>query len=340
MARPIGVGIIGMGFIGRTHAKAFADAATDECACELRAVCDPNEERRAGRGDASGNLGGSDVEWAFDPLRVRSYERAADLLADDGVDLVCVCTPTDTHVDLAIRALEAGKHALVEKPVAIRSAEVERLMHAAAGSDRVVIPAMCVRWWPGWSDLKRMVDDGRYGRVLHARFERLGAAPGWSSDFYGDESRSGGAVFDLHVHDADFARYLLGMPHAVFSSGGRSHIHTLAVYSDGVSVSVEGGWVNDPSFEFRMAYRVEFERAAVTFDSRRSPAMRIHRGGTIDEPDIGTRSGFDEQARAVCSSLHGNSEHGFPTLADALAVTRLIEAELESAASGRVVALG
>jgi len=204
-----------------------------------------------------------------------------------------------------------------------------------------VIPAMCVRWWPGWSDLTDMVGDGRYGALRHARFERLGGPPQWSGDFYGDESRSGGAVFDLHVHDADFVNHLLGMPEAVFSRGGRSHIHTLAIYPGGPSVSIEGGWVSDRSFPFRMRFIAEFERAVATYDSRRAPAMQIHTDGEIQQPDIGSRTGFDEQARAVCAALaDGINERGLPTLADALAVTRLIEAELESAAHGRVVSVG
>lgn len=340
VAEPLGIGIVGMGFIGQTHARAFSGAASDGAPCRLRAVCDPDPDRRSGLCIASGNLDASRSAALFDPGDVRGYSDAADLMEDEAVELVCVCTPTDTHVDLAIRAIDAGKHVLIEKPIAISTSEIERLCAHAAGSDRLVIPAMCVRFWPGWSDLKAMVEDGRFGAVLHARFERLGGPPQWSPDFYADASRSGGAVFDLHVHDADFVRYLFGEPASVFSTGDRSHIQTQAIYPNGPAVSIEGGWLNDASFPFRMAFTVEFERAVVSFDSRRDAPLEIHSDGAVRRPLLGGQTGFDEQARAVCAAIRGPaSAETMPTLADALGVTRFIEAELRSAASHQVVSL-
>lgn len=341
MAEPIGIGIIGMGFIGQTHARAFHDAARNGAPCAVRAVCDPNPDRRSGVASDGGNLTPSTSdERLFDPERVNGYDNADELLADDSVDLVCVCTPTDTHVDLAIRALDAGRHVLVEKPVATSSAEIRRLLDRVESVDRLCIPAMCVRYWPGWSDLIEMVTDARFGRVLHARFERLGSPPTWSRDFYADANRSGNAVFDLHVHDADFVHLLFGRPAALRSYGDDRHILTQCDYPDIPSVSIEGGWLNDASFPFRMAYAVEFERAVVTFDSRRDRPLHIHTGGELTTPDIGTRTGFDEQARAICPGLLGYpSAPTLPTVTEALRVTEFIEAERESASIGRRVPL-
>ncbi|MFG0292554.1 MAG: Gfo/Idh/MocA family protein [Phycisphaerales bacterium JB050] len=337
MSDPLRIGIIGMGFIGQTHARAFRDAAADGYPCRLRAVCDPDPERLTGLDTASGNItSGSTAAQLFDPDTIATYNHADQLLADDQVDLVCVCTHTDSHVDLAIRALNANKHVLVEKPVATTCTAIERLIERADRSDRLVIPAMCVRSWPGWSHLKQCIEDDRYGRVVHARFERLGGPPQWASDFYADANRSGGAIFDLHVHDADFAMHLFGPPQSVFSTGSRAHIQTLAIYPDGPKVSIEGGWLNDPSFPFRMTYTVEFERAVVTFDSRRDHPMEIHTGGETQRPDIGSSTGFDQQARAICSALtRGQNQQTLPTLRETLAVTKFIEAELVSTESGR-----
>lgn len=339
MTSPVGIGIIGMGFMGQTHTRAYVAAAAAGSPCVLRAVCDRDADRRAGIGTASGNMRtGQPEERLFDSGTVRGYADPDELLADDTVGLVSICTHTDTHVDLAIRALDAGKHVLVEKPVAVTVPAIERLLERSEKSDRLCVPAMCVRHWPGWADLRAMIRSSKHGRVVHARFERLGAPPAWAGDFYTDASRSGGAIFDLHVHDADFAMSLFGRPVAVSSIGDDHHIATQMRYPDGPAVATEGGWLNDRSFPFRMAFTVEFERAVVAFDSSRDPVMTLHAGGearVIDLPDL---AGYDTQARAVVSAaVTGAGRAELPTIADALGVTRLIEAERASAASGRTV---
>ena len=341
VADTLGIGIIGMGFIGQTHARAFRDAARDGVPCAIRAVSDPNPDRRSGLASDAGNLGaGGEEDQLFAPAVVALSDDPEELLAAGGVDLVCVCTPTDTHVDLAIRALDAGKHVLVEKPIATSNAEVRRLFERAATADRRCIPAMCVRFWPGWSDLREIVEDRRFGDVLHARFERLGSPPAWSSDFYADPNRSGNAVFDLHVHDADFVQHLFGRPRAVRSRGDDRHIVTQCDYDRISSVTIEGGWLNDASFPFRMAYSVEFERAVVTFDSRLEQPMHIHAAGEHTTPDIGSGTGFDQQARAICAVLLGGASAAvLPTVAEALTVTEFIEAERESASQNRLIEL-
>jgi len=339
MTSPLGIGIIGMGFIGQTHTRAFLAAEADGLACQLRAVCDTNPDRRAGVTIAEGNLAsGVSTDRLFDPRTVTSYTEASHLLADPAVDLVCICTHTESHVDLAISALDAGKHVLVEKPVATTSAQVHRLDRHAAASALRCIPAMCVRHWPGWSDLAAIVGSGEYGKALHARFDRVGAPPTWASNFYADASRSGNAIFDLHVHDADFAIHLFGRPDQVNALGDDRHIVSQLRYQQGPAVILEGGWLNDSSVPFRMAYCVEFERAVVAFDSARNPPAIIYAGSSARSLPISPRTGFEEQARSVTRSLTGDPEApSLATIAEALAVTRLIEAEQASAATGSPV---
>lgn len=339
MSEPIGIGVIGMGFMGQTHARAYLDAASTGSPCELRAVCDRDPNRRTGLATGTGNIrAGESGDRLFDPNLVRGYADPEELFADPTVGLVSICTHTDTHVDLAIRALDAGKHVLVEKPVAVTAPDIRRLADRAARSDRLCVPAMCIRHWPGWSDLRDMVADQRHGRVVHARFERLGAPPAWAGDFYADQSRSGGAIFDLHVHDADFALSLFGMPASVSSIGDAHHIATQMHYPGGPAVATEGGWLSDRSFPFRMAYTVEFERAVVAFDSSRDPVMTVHADARATPFELPTQNGYDTQARSVVHAVANGAGRGdLPSLRDAMAVTSLIEAERQSAQSGRPV---
>ncbi|MEO0631512.1 MAG: Gfo/Idh/MocA family oxidoreductase, partial [Planctomycetota bacterium] len=204
VADRVRVGIVGFGFMGRTHASAYRWAAEHaKLPVEITMVAD-------GRGEAAfdatgGNIGDDDM-----PIRasdVRTVTDARELFASDDVDLVSICTPTDTHVDLAIAALEASKSVLVEKPVATSTDAIERLAVAAdaarSTSGVTCSPAMCMRFWPEWAWLKSTIESGELGPVHSASFSRLGAAPAWSG-FYADESVSGGAILDLHVHDVDF----------------------------------------------------------------------------------------------------------------------------------------
>ena len=110
----IGVGVIGLGFMGRMHIGAYSAAP----GCGLVAVCDQDPARLGGEATEDGNLAGG-ASRLFDPETVRGYTSAEEIFADDGVQLISICTHTTTHVDLAIAALEAGKHVLVEKPVAL-----------------------------------------------------------------------------------------------------------------------------------------------------------------------------------------------------------------------------
>ena len=75
-----------------------------------------------------------------------------------------------------------------------------------------------MRFWPGWSWLKTAIEDGRYGKVLAARFRRVSGPPGWSKGTYFKGAESGGALLDLHIHDTDFIQFLFGRPTSVFSA--------------------------------------------------------------------------------------------------------------------------
>ncbi|RMH24370.1 MAG: gfo/Idh/MocA family oxidoreductase [Planctomycetota bacterium] len=333
MTKPIGIGIIGMGFMGQTHTRSFL--ADPSGAGSLVAVCDRDPDRRAGISSDAGNIG-SDLSGGrlFDPDEVVGYEDPEALFADPRIDLVSICTHTDTHIELAIRALRAGKHVLVEKPVATQPEQIEQLIREAESAGRICVPAMCMRHWPGWSDLRTLIDSKEFGTVTHARFERLGAAPRWSHGFYADESKSGGAIFDLHIHDVDMVCWLFGTPRQVRSIGSSRHVATQYVFKNGPSVQTEGGWLIDPSFPFRMSFIVEFEHAVAAFDSAAPQPMIIYAEGEPHPVSLPSTTGYDQQATAVLHAISTGELSRLPTLEDALAVTRVIHAERRSVLDG------
>jgi predicted dehydrogenase len=357
-ASPVRVGVIGLGFMGATHVAAYQAAAGAGYPCVLAAVCDRKESRRRGElWDVGGNAVSdmSEQKRAFDPQQVKGYETPQELLADDSIDLVSICTRTDTHVELAIEAVGCGKHVLVEKPVSLSVAEIERLRDAARAAGKHVMPAMCIRFWPQWAYLKARVDDGELGACRSATFQRLASAPNWSSSFYRDGSKSGGALFDLHIHDADFVRYCFGEPQSVCSAGrvgetgAVDHVTTAYHFSgtdrSGKSlpahVVAEGGWDQHPGFAFRMRYVAVFEKATLDYDLTREHPLLLCRDGKAEPVKVDALSGYDGQVRWLVERIVSGKARLADTrlLDDASAVTRLLAAEHESCRTRRPVAL-
>ncbi len=336
--KPINVGVIGLGFMGQTHLRCYQAADAAGYRNRLVAVCDSSPERRAGQAEASGNIATGEGA-AFDPKLVRAYAQPAEILADAEVELVSICTPTDSHADLAITALEAGKHVLVEKPVAVRSADVQRVADAARASDRLCMPGMCIRFWPAWSWLREQVVAETFGKVRSATFHRLASPPGWSSQFYTDDSRTGGALVDLHIHDADFVRWVFGDPESVVSAGSPGHLTTIYRYgSNGPGhVVAEGGWDHTPGFEFRMRYVVLFDRATADFDLGRNPQLLIARDGQREAIALDPITGYDGEIRHLLHTIATGQRELNATIDDAVAVARLLEAERESLRTERLV---
>lgn len=338
---PIGVGVIGLGFMGRTHLQAYLAAERAGFPCRVAAVADPHAERRAGEMTTAGNLGSIATERLFDPASVRGYEEPGDLLRDPEVQLVSICTYTDSHVELALQALAAGKHVLVEKPVALRSRDVQRLADAARGAGTVCMPAMCMRFWPGWDWLRDRVADRSLGRVRSATFQRMGAGPNWAADFYRDPQRSGGAMYDLHIHDADFIYWAFGKPKSVVSTGSLMHQTTLYRYEEpGLHVVAEGAWDLTPSAGFRMRFVVSFEQATAEFDVSKSPTLTVHtRDAGSMTPALPSYAGYDGEVRHLVTVLAEGRRDIGATLDEAVAVTEMLEAEVRSMESGEAVRL-
>jgi predicted dehydrogenase len=335
MTPPIGIGVIGLGFMGRAHIAAYQAAQAAGLPCRLIAVCDRSPESLKGQAQ-TGNLA------TGAPADLRGLDTFTDpsaLLADPRIAAVSICTPTDTHVDLALAALAAGKHILVEKPVAITAPEVRRVAQAASASGMLAVPGMVMRFWPGWDWLEGRIRDGTLGAVKSATFTRIGAGPSWSPEFYRDVSRSGGALVDLHIHDADIICWLFGRPRDVVSSGSIDHLTTTYRFEHGPPhIAAEGGWSFSPSAGFRMRYTVCFERATADWDMNRTPTLLIHGPSGTEAPTLPTLSAYEAEIRHFVRALAGEVPPR-ATMKDALTVAEVLDAERQSLATGAPVAL-
>lgn len=326
----IGVAIIGMGFMGWTHARAYLGADAAGFGCRLVSLCDPSPIHMASIGAISGNLDGGGVSQVELLAATKTTSSIDDVLNDPHVDLVSICTHTDSHVDLAIRALEAGKHVVVEKPIALSSAKAMRLVDAVEHTDRLCVPAMCMRFWPAWAWLKEQVDKKTFGEVRSAAFRRLGTVPTWARAFYSDNKRTGGALFDLHIHDVDFVTWCFGESSSVTSTGSLSHISTLFRFDHGPAhVVAEGGWDHAPGFPFQMRYTVVFDDATADFDINRPDQLLLYREGSSSVVRVDAGTGYDGEVRHMLSLIGHRSDgeriEQRATIAEAVGVVRLLE---------------
>ena len=259
------VGVIGLGLMGSTHLDVYAQHP----AARVVAVADQDEERRTGRAQAAGNIEGQ-AQGGFDFGSVKQFAEAEALVADPEVELVDICLPTPIHAKYAIMAMQAGKHVLIEKPLARNTEQAAGIVEAAARAAGRTMCAMCMRFWPGWTWLKDVVESQAYGPVHAATFRRVAEHPGGA--FYEDGDACGGAILDLHIHDSDFVQYLFGMPEAVTSHGYSlttnqvDHVVTHYHFAEVPLVVAEGGWSMAEGFGFHMRYTVNFERATAVFD--------------------------------------------------------------------------
>jgi predicted dehydrogenase len=322
----INVAILGMGFMGRTHLRAYTAAAGDGLPCRIAAIASEGPLDLGGSIAARDNLDRTPEGPQIDPSQVRIHPDAHSLAHDPHIDLVSICTPTDTHIPLAAMMLRAGKHVLLEKPVALRAAEVLQLAAIASSAGRLCMPAMCMRFWPGWDWLKARIADRAFGAVRSASFTRLGSRPAWSPEFYRDPARCGGALFDLHVHDADIVCWLFGPPRSSISRGTIDHVTTSFQFDDGPPhVAAEGGWLESPGFPFRMRYTVEFERAIADWDLSRTSPLHITRDGQTRPEPLPSGAGYDGEVRAMLRAVATGDLAGCPTLEEAAAVIALLE---------------
>ncbi|MBI1332334.1 MAG: hypothetical protein GC165_05595 [Armatimonadetes bacterium] len=244
------VGLVGCGFMGQMHATVYGQLAN----AELVGVFDASPERGQPFAEKHGTRYFSD----FDAL-------AAE------VDVIDICLPTYRHAEFTLRAAAQKKHVLCEKPMALNIEDAEKMKAACEEAGVRLMIAHCIRFWPEYALLKQIVDDGRLGKLLSINLTRYGEFPHWgSNNWLADESKAGGGALDMHIHDTDYALYILGKPKEMFSSGsvdekGVSHIFSTFVY-DGAVCHLEGGWNMPPGTPFKMAFRAVFEKGAIIMD--------------------------------------------------------------------------
>lgn len=339
----ISVGIIGLGFMAATHLKAYRQID----GVRVSALCNPSGRHLDGDfSKVAGNVG-DNAPVVLDMKGVKATRSYEDLLNDPLIDVIDICAPTAAHRELSVAALKAGKNVLCEKPLARSSAAARNIVEAAERSKGIFMPAMCMRFWPGWSWLKQAIDSRQYGRVLGARFRRVAEPPAWGQKNFFNGAESGGGLFDLHVHDTDFVQFCFGRPKSVFStgyskfSGAIDHVVTQYEVSSGASVAAEGSWAMARGFGFSMSYTVNFENATADYDFARGvEALRLSEEGQSPRTVVCPGpDGYVLELQHFLNAIQSGTKPTVVTARDALSAVEICEAEEKSVGLRQIVSL-
>ncbi len=345
----VGIGIVGIGFMGMIHYLASRQLPGGS----VVSICSRDPKKRAGDWTSiRGNFGPPGTQ--MDLSGVSAYSEFSRMLADPAVDLVDLCVPNDEHARLAVAALEAGKHVLVEKPIALTVPEADLMLDAARRNGKMLMVAHVLPYFPEFAFALNAAASGDYGRLRAAHLVRVISKPDWSGGI-ADADRSGGPAIDLHIHDTHYVGLLCGVPRAVQSRGVREgeavvHLTTQYLFDDpDLAVSAISGAISQSGRPFAHGFDVYFDRATLSFSfadlggqGHSLPLTVILPGGKVERPELGGGdpvSAFSEELAEAVRAVRTGEEP--PRLSGLLArqALAICRAEVESVRTGSAVAL-
>jgi predicted dehydrogenase len=315
---------------------------------QVTALCSRDKTKLAGDWrNIRGNFGPPGEQ--MDLGNVKRYESLEALLADPDVDLVDICNPTVLHPQTAIAALNAGKHVLVEKAIALTLADADAMLAAAKANGRLLMVAHVLPFFPEFRFAADIVRSGRYGRLTAAHFTRVISKPDWSADI-GDATKTGGPAVDLHIHDTHFIGYLCGVPKAVFAVGNTdgdavNYLTTSYLYgTGGPAVTCSSGAAAAAGRPFVHGFEIYLERATLAFNTGGVPLTVFTADGKASTPEL-TGSGdpiaaFTLELQAAIDAIRDGREPELLSAKLARDALMLCLKECESVRSGAAVPVG
>ncbi|MCW4028074.1 MAG: Gfo/Idh/MocA family oxidoreductase [Candidatus Bathyarchaeota archaeon] len=222
--RKIGVAVIGTGQWGKNHARVYKELPSTE----LVAICDVNEERAKAMAAQHG---------------VKAYSDSAEMLKDKSIEAVNVCTWSTILAQEALKVLNAGKHVLVEKPMATTPQQAQQLVETAEQNGLHLTVGFLMRFIPGLQQIRQSVEDKKIGELVCATAKRVSQWPERIGDV--------GVVKDTAIHDIDVMHYISGeQPVSVYAKMGSMRIkkfedyaQIMLNYKDGKTMFIETNWL-------------------------------------------------------------------------------------------------
>jgi predicted dehydrogenase len=323
------IGMIGTGFMGGTHVAAWAQTPAQVVA--LLSADTTSAAKLAAQ------------------VGAQVYDDYAALL--DAVDVVDICTPTHLHHEMVLQAAAAGKHIICEKPLARTVQQTHEMLAACEKAGVHLLVGHVVRFFPEYASAKAIVDRGDIGNVAVVRLTRCSFKPARNNpeSWFHDHAKSGGMMFDLMIHDFDYARWVAGDVESVFARNVAAKNpdapgdYALAIlqHTNGALSQVEGGWAY-PVPMFRTALEIAGSHGLIEHPVGSSAPIGIymHEQKTGDA-DIAVPSSplaedpYASQIKHFYDVLTGSITEPRVTAYDAAAAVQIALAAIESARTGR-----
>lgn len=256
------VAVVGSGYIAQNHLAALKSIES----AKLVALIGRNAEK------------GEAMAREYGACFYTSLEAAKQ---DAQMDMVIICTPTDLHEDMVIRAAKLNCHVLCEKPVCFDTEAFDRMASACRENGVRFMVAQVARWWPEFMTVRKFIADGRLGNIHMITEKRLCQHPNWTQ-WHRDPQRSGGGLYDLNVHDIDYLCSIFGRPETLYANGWKSssgcwnHVCTSLRWACGAKAQVETSLEMTGGWPFAIELRVVGDGG--TLDYRMTAGVNINDG--------------------------------------------------------------
>ncbi len=327
------VGIVGVGFMGKTHAAGWVDTPAKIIGFTAETQTEAN------------NLA--------QQYHAKNYPDLDSMLP--AVDVVDICSPTHLHHEMILKAAAVGKHIICEKPLARTTQQAREVVDACKKAGVQLLVAHVVRFFPEYASAQSALANGQIGKPAVLRLHRGSYRPKKpAGNWFLDESKSGGILMDLMIHDYDYARWIAGDVETVCArrvtephpDAPVDYGLVILSHKSGALSHISGSWAYPPP-TFITRFELAGDCGLIEFDSQVTTPIQnlILRTGGSDTPDVGlpsspvTESPYTIQIKEFYAAL----VDGKPTrvnATDGLASVQIAEAALQSAHTNQPVTLG
>ena len=326
------VGIVGVGFMGTTHAAGWAETPAEIVGFT-----------------AESSTEASTISKQY---KTKVYPSLEQMLPD--VDVVDICSPTHLHHEMALKAAAAGKHIICEKPLARTTKQAREIVIACQKAGVHLLVAHVVRFFPEYALARAAVLEGQIGKPGVIRLHRGSYRPKKpAGNWFLDEVKSGGILMDLMIHDYDYARWVAGDVESV-SARRVTQLHPEAPIDYGLVIlshrsgalsHIAGAWAYPPP-TFRTHLEIAGDRGLIEFDSEATAPISnlIVRSNSSDAPDVAlpsspvSESPYTTQIKEFYRAL-ADGKPARVSATDGLAAVQIADAAIQSAHSGQPVTL-
>lgn len=313
--KKLGVAVVGTGFWGRNHARVYKELAETE----LLAICDIDPDR---------------AKTVANQFGVKPYTNTAKMLKNTDIKAVSICTWSTSLAREATKALDAGKHVLVEKPMATNVKQAEKLIETAKQKRLHLTVGFLMRFIPGLQQIRKAVEDETIGEPVCATAKRVSQWPERIGDV--------GVVKDTAIHDIDVMRYVFNEdPIAVYARIGsmrqgkfEDYAQIMLTFEGGKTAFIESNWLTP----YKTRVLVVTGSEAIMKLDYITQELTIENAKESVQPRYAMQEPLKLELQHFAKCII-DKQKPIVTGIDGLKALRIAEAALKSSSSGKTVKL-